>query len=64
MELLNDVAAFKNLYQTVDADELTEDKDLYSWVLGAGSTTSAVTIFDSEKAVLDAQRKEKSCLVS
>ena len=64
MELLDDVEKFKGKYQTIDSNELVEDKYLHTWILGGGTTTNAVTIFDSEMASLDAKRKEKSCVLS
>ena len=64
MELLKDVEEFKERYQTTDVAEMNQDKALYTWILGAGSNTNAVTIFDLEKASQDAKKRGESCVLS
>lgn len=64
MELLDDVEKFKGKYQHIDSNELVEDKHLHTWILGGGTTTNAVTIFDSKVASLEAKKKEETCVIS
>ena len=51
----------RNLKESINTLTRTgvEDKHLHTWILGGGTTTNAVTIFDSKVASLEAKKKEE-----